>query len=74
MSTNRPSTKPAAKTRIERIALGSDRAAKIMAVRAAIARIAQIVLVVIYFAAGSPAIGRIAQSQALERFIHFPLA
>jgi len=42
MSTNRPSTKPAAKTRIERIALGSDRAAKIMAVRAAIARIAEI--------------------------------
>src|SRR5436853_2951261 len=42
MSTNRPSTKPAAKTRIERIALGSDRAAKIMAVRASIARIAEI--------------------------------
>src|SRR5437764_5544953 len=42
MSTNRPSTKPAAKTRIERIALGSDRAAKIMAVRAAIARVAEI--------------------------------
>src|SRR5437870_9824670 len=42
MSTNRPSTKPAAKPRIERIALGSDRAAKIMAVRASIARVAEI--------------------------------
>src|SRR5438105_14783407 len=42
MSTNHPSTKPAAKTRMERIALGSDRAAKIMAVRAAIARVAEI--------------------------------
>src|SRR5256884_3833430 len=42
MSTNRPSTKPGAKTRIERIALGSDRAAKIMAVRASIARVAEI--------------------------------
>src|SRR6266404_1868292 len=33
----------AAKNRIERIALGSDRAAKIMAVRASIARVAEIV-------------------------------
>ena len=32
----------AAKNRIERIALGSDRAAKIMAVRASIARVAEI--------------------------------
>ena len=42
MSTIRSSTKRAVKPRIERIALGSDRAAKIMAVRAAIARIAEI--------------------------------
>ena len=42
MSTERSAAKPAAKARIERIALGSDRAAKIMAVRAAIARIAEI--------------------------------
>src|SRR5437588_7342513 len=42
MSTNHPSTKRAVKPRIERIALGSDRAAKIMAVRAAIARVAEI--------------------------------
>src|SRR5437870_6658835 len=42
MSTERSSAKPAVKNRIERIALGSDRAAKIMAVRASIARIAKI--------------------------------
>lgn len=42
MSTERSSVKPAVKPRIERIALGSDRAAKIMAVRAAIARIAEV--------------------------------
>src|SRR5437870_941081 len=42
MSTNRPATKRTAQPRIERIAVGSDRAAKIMAVRAAIARIAEI--------------------------------
>jgi inosine/xanthosine triphosphatase len=36
------STRQSARTRIERIALGSDRAAKIMAVRASIARIAEI--------------------------------
>ncbi len=42
MSTERSAAKPAAKAGIERIALGSDRAAKIMAVRAAIARIAEI--------------------------------
>ena len=39
MSTERQSARP---PRIERIALGSDRAAKIMAVRASIARIAEI--------------------------------
>src|SRR5712692_9386268 len=42
MSTERSAAKPAANAGIERIALGSDRAAKIMAVRAAIARIAEI--------------------------------
>jgi len=42
MSTQSFSTKRAQRTRIERIALGSDRAAKIMAVRASIARVAQI--------------------------------
>ena len=42
MSTEHSSAKPARKTRIERIALGSDRAPKIMAVRAAIARVAEI--------------------------------
>src|SRR2546425_1524135 len=42
MSTERSSVRPAVKNRIERIALGSDRAAKIMAVRASIARIAEI--------------------------------
>src|SRR5712692_5102291 len=42
MSTERSSAKPGAKSRIERIALGSARAAKIMAVRASIARIAEI--------------------------------
>src|SRR6266852_2524111 len=42
MSTERSAAKTAAKAGIERIALGSDRAAKIMAVRAAIARIAEI--------------------------------
>ena len=42
MSTERSAAKPAAKAGIERIALGSDRAAKIMALRAAIARIAEI--------------------------------
>ena len=42
MSTERSSVRPAVKNRIERIALGSDRAAKIMAVRAGIARIANI--------------------------------
>ena len=42
MSTNRPAAKRAAQPRIERVAVGSDRAAKIMAVRAAIARIAEI--------------------------------
>ncbi|HEX5703296.1 MAG TPA: inosine/xanthosine triphosphatase [Pyrinomonadaceae bacterium] len=36
------STRQSPRTRIERIALGSDRAAKIMAVRASIARIAEI--------------------------------
>src|SRR6266545_6133907 len=42
MSTELTSAKAARKTRIERIALGSDRAAKIMAVRASIARVAEI--------------------------------
>ncbi len=42
MSTQGSSTKRAPRTRIERIALGSDRAAKIMAVRAGIARVAEI--------------------------------
>jgi inosine/xanthosine triphosphatase len=42
MSTEPSSAKPARKTRIERIALGSDRAAKIMAVRASIARVAEV--------------------------------
>src|SRR6266849_2372306 len=42
MSTEHSSAKPARKTRIERIALGSDRAAKIMAVRASIARVAEV--------------------------------
>jgi inosine/xanthosine triphosphatase len=42
MSTQRFSTTRASPTRIERIALGSDRAAKIMAVRASIARVAQV--------------------------------
>ena len=42
MSTQGPSIKRAAPGRIERIALGSDRAAKIMAVRASIARVAEI--------------------------------
>jgi inosine/xanthosine triphosphatase len=42
MSTQGSSTKLARKSRIERIALGSDRAAKIMAVRASIARVAEI--------------------------------
>ena len=42
MSTEHSSAKPAVKNRIERIALGSDRAAKIMALRASIARIAEI--------------------------------
>jgi len=42
MSTEHSSSKAARKTRIERIALGSDRAAKIMAVRAAVARVAEI--------------------------------
>ncbi|MDX6529111.1 MAG: inosine/xanthosine triphosphatase [Blastocatellia bacterium] len=42
MSTQGSSTKQARKARIERIALGSDRAAKIMAVRASIARVAEI--------------------------------
>jgi len=41
MSTKHSLTKPA-KPRIERIALGSDRAAKIMAVRASVARVAEI--------------------------------
>src|SRR3954451_13872383 len=36
------STQPSIASRIERIALGSDRAAKIMAVRASIARVAEI--------------------------------
>src|SRR2546426_11780032 len=42
MSTPGSSAKRAPRTRIERIALGSDRAAKIMAVRASIARVAEI--------------------------------
>jgi len=42
MSTRGFSTKRASQTRIERIALGSDRAAKIMAVRASIARVAEV--------------------------------
>src|SRR2546426_9434477 len=42
MSTPGSSAKRAPRTRIERIALGSDRAAKIMAVRASVARVAEI--------------------------------
>ena len=42
MSTQGSSTRRAPRARIERIALGSDRAAKIMAVRASIARVAEI--------------------------------
>jgi len=42
MSTQAFSTKRTPRTRVERIALGSDRAAKIMAVRASIARISEI--------------------------------
>lgn len=42
MSTQGSSVKRAPRGRIERIALGSDRAAKIMAVRASIARVAEI--------------------------------
>src|SRR2546426_12021500 len=42
MSTPGSSAKRAPRTRIERIALGSDRAAKIMAVRASIARVGEI--------------------------------
>lgn len=42
MSTRSFRTKQVPQTRIERIALGSDRAAKIMAVRASIARVAEI--------------------------------
>jgi inosine/xanthosine triphosphatase len=42
MSTQAFRTRQVPQTRIERIALGSDRAAKIMAVRASIARVAQI--------------------------------
>ena len=42
MSTRGFRTKQVPQTRIERIALGSDRAAKIMAVRASIARVAEI--------------------------------
>ena len=42
MSTQGSSAKRAPRTRIERIALGSDRAAKIMALRASIARIGEI--------------------------------
>lgn len=42
MSTNPPSARAKTQNKIERVALGSDRAAKIMAVRAGIARIAQI--------------------------------
>ena len=42
MSTRNFRTKQVTQTRIERIALGSDRAAKIMALRASIARVAEI--------------------------------
>jgi len=42
MSTQGSSVRGAPRARIERIALGSDRAAKIMAVRASIARVAEI--------------------------------
>ena len=42
MSTQEFSSKRAPRTQIERIALGSDRAAKIMAVRASIARVAEV--------------------------------
>src|SRR2546430_16482092 len=42
MSTQGFATKREPRSRVERIALGSDRAAKIMAVRASIARIAKI--------------------------------
>jgi inosine/xanthosine triphosphatase len=42
MSTQVSSVKRAPRSRIERIALGSDRAAKIMAVRASIARVAEV--------------------------------
>ena len=42
MSTQAFSNRQAPRTRIERIALGSDRAAKIMAVRASIARVAEV--------------------------------
>lgn len=42
MSTEYSAAKPGRKARFERIALGSDRAAKIMAVRASIARVAEI--------------------------------
>jgi len=42
MSTERSTARSEAPARIERIALGSDRAAKIMAVRASIARVAEI--------------------------------
>jgi inosine/xanthosine triphosphatase len=42
MSTQGFRTKQGPQTRIERIALGSDRAAKIMAVRASIARVAEV--------------------------------
>src|SRR6185369_2947208 len=42
MSTKRSIAKSASTATIERIALGSDRAAKIMAVRAAVARVAEI--------------------------------
>ncbi len=42
MSTKGSAVKRAPRARIERIALGSDRAAKIMAVRASIARVAEI--------------------------------
>ena len=42
MSTERSAVNSGVRTRIERIALGSDRAAKIMAVRASIARVAEI--------------------------------
>src|SRR3989442_11580924 len=42
MSTKHSFAKPAQRARIERVALGSDRAAKIMAVRASIARVAEV--------------------------------